>query len=326
MFATWRARTRIHLVHSRKSIVVNRITFAARDGQTLVGYRFDPPGRPRASVIIAAAMAVPQSFYAPFALHLALQGFAVWSFDYRGTGESLQGSMRGAKASLTEWYTCDYDAVLNMAADTHPGIRVFAVGHSFGGQATPLLPSRTRLAGLINIAVGSGAMRHVTPRIRRNAFLMWYLLVPLLCTMFGFFPGERLGVIGNVPSGAIFQWRRWCLTPDYILSGEPGARAAYASADFPVLGLTFADDELLLEAGSRMLHAAYVDHPADYRVIEPATFGMKRIGHFGFFKPQSEAALWPMVTKWLEETCEANPDPLVSIAPITSMPTAPADA
>jgi predicted alpha/beta hydrolase len=279
---------------------VTRVKLDARDRQTLTGYRFDCVGPPKACVVIAPAMAVLQSFYAPFARHLASQGYAAWTFDYRGTGESLTGSMRGAKGDLTDWYARDCDAVVNVAADAHAGTPVFVVGHSFGGQTAPLLPSRARLAGLINIAVGSGSMRHLTPRIRRTAPLMWYLMAPLLCPLFGYFPGERLGVVGNVPTGAMFQWRRWCLTPDYLLSGEPGARAAYASAEFPVFGLTFADDEMLLESGSHMLHAAYTKRPADYRVIEPAAFGLKRIGHFGFFKPQSETALWPLVTQWME--------------------------
>lgn len=280
---------------------MNRITLSASDGHTLAGRRFDPLNAPKASIVIAPAMAVPQSFYAPFAQYLAAQGYAVWTFDYRGTGESLNGSMRGVKADLTDWYSHDYDAVVNAAADAQAGVPVFAVGHSFGGQSAPLLPSRARLAGLINIAVGSGSLRHNTPRIRRTAPLMWHIMVPLLCPLFGYFPGARIGVIGNVPTGAMLQWRRWCLTPDYILSGEPGARQAYASAEFAVLGLTFADDELLLEEGSIMLHAAYRKRPPDYRLIAPAQFGLKRIGHFGFFKPQSEAALWPIVTAWIEE-------------------------
>ena len=104
------------------------------------------------------------------------------------------------------------------------------------------------------------------------------------------------------------QWRAWCLTPDYILTGDPGAREAYASATFPVLGLTFADDELLLEEGSRMLHAAYTSRPADYRVIAPADVGMKRIGHVGFFKAAAEAALWPQVTNWLDAQLALAPD------------------
>ena len=277
------------------------IKLTAHDGYPLAGNRFDPVNPPKASIVIAPAMAVPQSFYAPFAQYLASKGYAVWIFDYRGTGKSLQGGMRGMKADLTDWVVRDYDAVVNVAADAHPGVPVFAVGHSFGGQCAPLLPSRARLAGLINIAVGSGSRRHNAPGIRHTAPFMWHILAPLLCPLFGYFPGARIGVIGDIPTGAMFQWRRWCLTPDYILSGEPGAREAYASAEFPVLGLTFADDELLLEDGSIMLHTAYSKRPADYRLIEPAQFDLKRIGHFGFFKPQSEAALWPVVTKWIEE-------------------------
>ena len=280
---------------------MNRIALAARDGHPLAGYRFDPVNAPKASIVIAPAMAVPQSFYAPFAHYLAANGYAVWTFDYRGTGESHKGSMRGVKADLTDWYARDCDAVVNAVANAHAGTPVFAVGHSFGGQSAPLLPSRGHLAGLINIAVGSGSTRHNAPGIRRTAPLMWHVMVPLLCPLFGYFPGARIGAIGNVPTGAMFQWRRWCLTPDYILSGEPGARDAYASAKFPVLALTFADDELLLEEGSVMLHAAYKRRRPDYRLIAPAQFGLKRIGHFGFFKPQSEAALWPIVTAWIEE-------------------------
>ena len=282
-------------------VTPTRITLNAHDGHTLSGYRFDPADGARGSVVIAPAMAVPQSFYAPFAQHLASLGYATWTFDYRGTGASLDGSMRGAKADLTDWFARDCDAVVNIAGDAHAGAPVFVIGHSFGGQSAPLLPSRARLAGLINIAVGSGSRRHNMPRIRYTAPLMWHVMAPILCPLFGYFPGSKIGVIGDIPTGAMFQWRRWCLTPDYILTGEPGAREAYASAEYPVLGLTFADDELLLEAGSRMLHDAYLKRPADYRVLSPGDFGLKRVGHFGFFKPQSEAALWPVVTRWMEE-------------------------
>ncbi|MDP1733760.1 MAG: alpha/beta fold hydrolase [Sulfuritalea sp.] len=278
---------------------MKRVVLTARDGHNLAAYRFDPEGPARANVVIAAAMAVPQSFYAPFARYLARCGYTTWTFDYRGIGESLTGSLRAVKADLSDWLTKDYDALLHEIGEASP-LPLFVVGHSFGGQVAPLLPSREHLAGLVNIAVGSGSMRHNTPRIRRSAPLMWHVLAPVLCPVFGYFPGARLGVIGNLPSGAMFQWRRWCLTPDYLLSGEPGAREAYASADYPVLALTFADDELLLEDGSRLIHAAYLKRAVDYRLLEPAQHNLPRIGHFGFFKPASEATLWPLVTNWLD--------------------------
>lgn len=282
------------------------ICFNASDGHRLAAYRFDAVGQMhgqvRGQVVIAAAMAVPQAFYAPFARYLARRGYTAWTFDYRGIGESLSGPRRKLKADLGDWLRKDYDALLQMIAAASPQDPLFVVGHSFGGQVAPLLPSRERLAGLVNIAVGSGSTRHLAPRVRRSAPLMWHVLAPALCPLFGYFPGARIGVVGDLPSGAMFQWRRWCLTPEYLLSGEPGAREAYATAVYPVLALTFSDDELLLEAGSRLLHGAYRRRAVDYRLVDPASLGLARIGHFGFFKPQSEAALWPLVADWMERT------------------------
>jgi predicted alpha/beta hydrolase len=284
------------------------LAVAATDGHALAARRFDPEAEVAGSVVIAPAMAINQGFYAGFAAWLATQGFATWTFDYRGTGESLRGSMRGAPGTLDDWLGKDYDAVLQAAQALHPQRPLFALGHSFGGQCAPLLPSRRLLRGLVNIAVGSGAMRHNTPAIRRQAPLLWYLLVPLLCPLFGYFPGARIGVIGDLPSGAVRQWRRWCLDPDYLLGADPRAREAYASAEFDVLGLSFPDDELLLEAGSKLLHAAY-RRPVDYRVLAPSDFGLQRIGHFGFFRPQSQQALWPLVASWLRERCPGAVQP-----------------
>lgn len=280
-----------------------KIELTAHDGYALAGYRYLPAGTPKASVVLGPAMAVPQSFYSSFARYLAQQGYAAWTFDYRGTGESLKGSMRGVKADLSDWLKLDYDAVVQ-AASQHAQ-PLFLVGHSLGGQVAPLLPSRARVAALVNIAVGSGSLRHNVPRLRRGAYLMWYLFAPVLCPLFGYFPGAKISVVGDLPSGAMRQWRKWCLTPDYLLTGEPGAREAYASADYPVLSLFFTGDELLLEDGSRLIHAAYTRQTVDQRVIEPQQWGRKRIGHFGFFKTQSEATLWPLVTQWLDTRLDA---------------------
>ncbi len=281
------------------------ISHQAPDGHKLAVYRFDPPGPARGQVVIAAAMAVAQSFYAPFARYLAKRGYATWTFDYRGIGESLAGPRRRVKADLGDWLHQDYDALLRTVAERAPELPLFVVGHSFGGQVAPLLPSRERIAGLVNIAVGSGSTRHLTPRTRRSAPLLWHVLAPTLCPLFGYFPGSRIGVVGDLPTGALMQWRRWCLTPDYLLSGEPGAREAYATARFPVLALSFADDELLHESGARLIHGAYRHGGVDFRLIEPAQHGLERIGHFGFFKPQCEANLWPVVAEWLDHAAGA---------------------
>lgn len=209
----------------------------------------------------------------------------------------------GWRATATRWY--------GTRPARCPDAPLFVLGHSLGGQTAPLLPSAAQITGLINVAVGSGALRHNQPAVRRQAPLLWHVLTPLLCRMFGYFPGRRIGVLGDIPRGAMEQWRRWCLTPDYLLTGEPGARDAYARARYPVLALTFSDDELLLEAGSRMLHDAYQTAQVDYRVLHPEQFGLRRIGHFGFFRQDQEAVLWPLVSAWLAQqaTRTACPQP-----------------
>ena len=279
-----------------------KVRIHTEDGVALTAYRHDPVRGPHAAVVIAPGMAIRQAFYADFAAWLATEGYRVWTFDYRGMAESAAGPMRQCNADVSRWVVQDYDAVVRHAAAE--GLPVFVVGHSLGGQVAPLLPSAKRLAGLANIAVGSGAVRHNQPRQRAGARFLWHVLVPLLCPLFGYFPGKRIGIIGDLPTGAVRQWRRWCLSPDYLLSCEPGAREAYAQAAYPVMAMTFADDELLLPEGSRMMHGAYRATDVEYREVQAAEFGLKRIGHFGFFRAEHEKVLWPVVRDWFAAMLE----------------------
>ena len=65
-------------------------------------------------------------------------------------------------------------------------------------------------------------------------------------------------------------------------------------------------DELLLEAGSLMVHAAYRDNDVDCRLVRPGDHGLPRIGHSGFFRPSAEAALVPLVAEWLATRSSAT--------------------
>jgi predicted alpha/beta hydrolase len=207
-------------------MTATRMTLHAHDGHPLAVFCHAPRQPLRADLVIGPAIAVPQAFYNDFASFLAGLGYRVWTFDYRGMGESRRGSMRACEADISDWIEQDFDAVLQHANAAPGAVPLFVLGHSLGGQSAPLLPSIDRVAGVINIAVGSGALRHNRRRVRRMAPLLWHVLTPLLCPLFGYFPGARIGVIGDLPRRAMFQWRRWCLQPDYLLAAHPGARAA----------------------------------------------------------------------------------------------------
>lgn len=284
----------------------SRRTLVTKAGNQIVANKFMPTREPIAVIVIAPAMAVQQSFYAAFAEYLANYGYTVWTFDYSGIGDSWSGLLRRCKADISEWVSDNYDLVVRIAARENQGLPVFIVGHSLGGQTAPLLPSAHKLSGLMNIAVGSGSTLHLQPNVRRLSPLLWHFAAPVLCTTFGYFPGKLINLIGNVPRRAFMQWRRWCLTPEYLLTGERGGRDAYARAFFPVLGLTFSDDEMLTSDGSKIMHEAFRNAPVEYRVIDPNEFGISKIGHFGFFKPSNGADLWPLATKWIDSHTDAK--------------------
>jgi predicted alpha/beta hydrolase len=121
----------------------------------------------------------------------------------------------------------------------------------------------------------------------------WFVLVPVATRVFGYFPGKRLRKVGDLPRGVIGQWRRWCLNPDYAAGVEgPAVREGFAAVRLPITALSFTDDEMMSARNIQALHGLYTAAHKKMTRIAPADAGMKRIGHFGFFRAQSGEALW----------------------------------
>lgn len=254
---------------------------------------YEPDGAVRASIVIGAAMGVRQDFYAAFAAWLARQGFRITTFDYRGHGYSLQGPMRAVRATISDWVH-DYEAVVAAAKAARPGVPLFLIGHSLGAQLPGLMADTSAIDGMLGVAAGSGYWRDTAPRVRRMAPLLWGLIVPVATRLCGYFPGKRLGMIGDLPAGVIRQWRRWCLHPRYGMGAEgAAAERRYAAVGFPILSLALADDELMTLRGIEHLVGFYSQAPTRVETLDPHAVGAGRIGHFGFFRPQFSATLWP---------------------------------
>ncbi len=263
-------------------------------GVQLAVRRYEPAGAARASIVIGGAMGVRQSFYEPFAQWLAQQGLRVWTFDYRGSGDSRNGaSLRGFEADLFDWAR-DYEAVIDAAKAALPEQPLYLLGHSLGAQLPGFLQRPGQVDGLVSIAAGSGYWRENAPKLKRSILYFWFVLVPLATRLCGYFPGRRLKKVGDLPRGVILQWRRWCLHPRYSVGAEGDlARQSYGRVRFPVLALSITDDELMTLAGTESLLSFYAGAPRAMERIAPADVQARRIGHFGFFREQFSQSLWP---------------------------------
>jgi len=104
----------------------------------------------------------------------------------------------------------------------------------------------------------------------------------------------------------VLQWRRWCLAPRYSVGaeGEP-VRRQYAGARFPVRALSIDDDEMMTLSAIRSLVALYENAPSQVERIAPRELGLPRLGHFGAFRREREADLWPQLAHRLGALQEA---------------------
>lgn len=252
------------------------------------------PNRPaEGAVLIAPAIGVKQRFYTDFAAWLASRGYLAVTFDYAGIGQSRRSSLRKLNVDVLDWARHDGSAVLDQLAGTAQGLPLYWIGHSLGAQVLPMVRGHERLSRIVTIAAGSGYWRENSPQIRKQAWFLWHALAPVLTPLAGYFPGERLGAVGDLPAGVIRQWRRWCLHPDYLIGveGEP-VRRAFDAVKTPLVSLSFSDDEMMSARNTESLHGFYRSAPKTMQRIAPQDIGVERIGHFGFFRKHLQDRLW----------------------------------
>ena len=255
-----------------------------------------------AQIVVAPAMGVLQSYYQSFARWLAEQGYGVTTFDYRGHGLSLQGPLRDAKADLLDWAQ-DCELVALQIKKQFPGQSLLWIGHSVGSQLPGLAAIALPINGLLSVGSGSGYWRDNAAPTKRVIRLFWWGIAPLATAMFGGFPGRKLGIVGDLPAGVLWQWRRWCLNPHYGIGVEgEWAADAYAAAHYPLHALYFDDDEMMSLASVQSLVGWYRNAPSILEKVSPAIVPSGRIGHMGYFREEMRELLWrpllPLLQRW----------------------------
>jgi predicted alpha/beta hydrolase len=270
------------------------ITLTTRDDHRISATWFEPMGEARATVVINGATAVPQSYYLRFAQHLAASSYRVLTYDYRGVGGSRPNSLRGFRATMTDWALYDARAALEAARDSE--LPLVLVGHSFGGQLLGLLDGARDAKGAVLVGAQLGYYGHWPMPDRWRFALTWKAVVPGLTSVFGYLPGKA-GLGEDLPRGVAEEWARWCSHPDYLVSEHPAARARFARFDRPTLFYSFTDDTFAPEGAVNALVDRLSGAELTHRRLDPRELGAPSVGHFGFFRPRFEDSLW-RETRW----------------------------
>ncbi len=264
-----------------------------QNGHHLSSTFYFPTDKAQAVVLIVPAMGVTQKYYASFASWLTTQGFIAVTFDYSGTGLSQSGNLRDTHVTITDWANFDCVAMIEAVSAEANGRLLYLIGHSLGGQLPGMIPNLNLVTKIVNIASGSGYWLENVPSLRWRVWWLWYFVVPMATKVCGYFPGKRLRKVGDLPSGVINQWRKWCLNPEYMVGAEGAKiREKYRAVTTPISSFSFTDDEIMTQKNIDSLNSFYSAVEIKTNRISPDQIGTKRIGHFGFFKAQFEESLW----------------------------------
>lgn len=289
-------------------IKTEALSIPARDGFALAATRYEPAANPsETAVIINAATAVPQRYYRAFATFLAEQGYTALTYDYRGIGGSRPASLRGFPARARDWALLDMAGVIDWAQIAIKPRRLFAIGHSYGGQTPGLLPNGDQLDAMVTASAQSGHWRLQGGAEKLFVAFHIYVTLPLLSQLFGYMPWSKLGSAEDLPGGVAQEWASWCRRRGYLLDDPTLPVERYSQFRAPVLALSFADDSWGTARSVDAMMRAYPN--LTRRHVAPAELGLRRIGHFGFFRPPC-AALWPEIVAWLERAAPPRrPEP-----------------
>ncbi|XYJ11832.1 alpha/beta hydrolase family protein [Telluria sp. B2] len=252
-------------------------------------------------VLIHPATAVTQGFYEAFARYLCSLGLNVITYDYRGTGQSRPRSLRGFEVTMSQWMLEDVGAVTRWARARFPDLPLLAVGHSVGGHAIGLSPETQHLRAALLVATHAGITRTIRGRAERlRVWCVMRVLAPLLCALFGYMPGRRIGLGEDLPRGVMLEWSRWTTLPRYFFD-DPALDAAgrMAKVRIPLLALGFDDDPWANPHAMDILLSGYTGAPLERRHYNAGALGLPGIGHMGFFRRRCEAALWGDAGAWL---------------------------
>jgi len=277
------------------------------DGIRIRGDVWCIPGSPPiATVLINPATGVLARYYHRYARFLAGAGLRVFTFDYRGIGQSRPADLRRCGFRWRDWGELDFDAILRFALeDTLP---VHVIGHSIGG----FLPGFSKHAHHIDRMLTVGAQyaywRDYAADHRARLFWKWHVVMPLLALTFGYFPGRRLGWLEDLPKGVANEWsfRRERME----LSYPPGERsqilARFHAVRATICAIGVSDDDIAPQRAIERALGYYRGAGRQYLQITPQQLGCDRIGHFGVFHDRFRDTFWEWSLEWLLDRASAN--------------------
>ncbi|RKG40096.1 alpha/beta hydrolase family protein [Acinetobacter rongchengensis] len=276
------------------------ISFQALDGYHLIGTLYTPKEHTKAQIVLSSATGVPQAFYRRFAEYAAQLGYQTFTFDYRGVSQSAPKTLKGFQMSYLDWGKFDLTAAIDyLAQDDLP---LFLVGHSYGGQALGLTTNHHKVTAMYCFGTGAGWHGYMPLKEKIKVQVIWNIVFPPMVAAVGYLPWSKLNMGADLPKGVYSQWRKWCKNPTYFFADpeQHHLHDQYAQVTTPIYAVAALDDDWALPRSRYAFMQHYRHAPMNFINISADEFGLKKIGHMGYFRKGSEA-IWDKMLNTFED-------------------------
>ena len=277
-----------------------KIKIRTKDGRMICATCYCPLKANGKNIIVAPAAAayITQREYKSFAVFFQQLGYSVFTFDYRGVGDSAPSHLKGCDARLQQWAVQDADAVIRYVKTSFPGTELIYVGHGIGGELIGLAQASQYINKLVLVSSSLSCKRLWSWKGRmRITFLK--AITTVSNRLIGYFPGKRLGFPRDLPKGVMHEWSDWCDKPNGLFDVFPDNN--YRKLNIPLFAFSFSNDWMTPEKGVEGLLSYFSNASITWYHDHPHNQGLKNGQQSCFFDLQLKDTLWKKLEQWINE-------------------------
>jgi len=280
------------------------VSIVTEKGHALAATRFSGTDKIRKTIVISSATGVLQGFYKKFASYLASIGYIVYTFDYHGIGKS-SGEVSNLKNNTTDlksWGSVDQAAIVAYAKKQEPEFELILITHSVGGQILGFNPNYELIDKAVLVASQSGYWKYFSGVHYPKMWLLWYVIIPILTPIFGYFPAKVLGLFENLPKNMTHEWAKWGRQKNYLMHFHNEQEYFFDKIRVPLLSFSFPRDNYAPKATVDWLTDQYKNAEAKRVHHIPPNNKLHRLKHFGFFREEFKDTLWKKTEEWIQKS------------------------
>jgi predicted alpha/beta hydrolase len=255
--------------------------------------------QPRAHILMLPALGIQAKLYRKLGEQLAAAGYTAVLMEQRGHGRSALRPSRHCDYGFKAWLQSDIPAALGWMQQQHPGVPLYLAGHSLGGHIS--LMARTlhpEVVGIILFATATPWYQCYQGASRLQVRFLT-VIIPPLCALLGYYPGERVGFGGREARGVMADWLQMARHNRYSAAGIDGDIEAMVQADdCPVLAIYCDDDAFGPLAAIQGVTNRLGNRDIQWQEISSAALGIKA-DHVSWAKRPAIAVA--AISTWIDQ-------------------------